>query len=220
MMNLKLDLLLVFPLTRELQVCKRENGFALKWLNYIETQLEIKTSNTSLMKQLEKHLKDVSVYQSEPFTAGSPTHQWLWHYQEALHAKIRIPSDTERTVLPRDTTALLPEHYGKGIMQSYIKEQLKKMENEYIVLEEISVFIGTWNCAGDSPKENIEAWLKCSNTSIKGYDVVVISLQEICELNTMNILLNESSEEIWELFILRQVQKAFPLIKYEIVNSN
>ena len=35
------------------------------------------------------------------------------------------------------------EHFGKGPMESYLKEQLKKREAEYSLLGDLSIFIGS-----------------------------------------------------------------------------
>ena len=222
MINNKLNLLVALPLTKELTLCARSSGFAFKWLDIKETQWEIKSANSKLFNELQIHLNEVSIYQREPFSAGSLTHQWLWHYEEGIPARIRIAtSKSERIFIHKESLGLLPHHYGKVAMQGYINEELKKLEKKYLEVDQISMFIGSWNCAGTLPRENILDWLKCINKKSeyleKKYDVIVISLQEACALTTKNILGNTNCQETWIKFIISQVKEAFPQQKFETV---
>lgn len=219
--NNKLDLLVVMPICKELNMIQGSNGFAFRWLDFPDTQWEIITSNLALFNEIKNHLADVSIYQREPFTAGSPTHQWLWYYEVAMPVKIRTSSQiSEREFIHRESMALLPQHFGKKIMQAYIREQLKKYESQYVTYEEISIYIGSWNCAGLDPAENVESWLRpeLNDNAYDDYDLIVISLQEICKLNTKNILGSEASAEKWTDFIKVQISKAFQS-RYELVFS-
>lgn len=219
--NNKLDLLVVMPICKELNMIQGSNGFAFRWLDFPDTQWEIITSNLALFNEIKNHLADVSIYQREPFTAGSPTHQWLWYYEVAMPVKIRTSSQiSEREFIHRESMALLPQHFGKKIMQAYIREQLKKYESQYVTYEEISIYIGSWNCAGLDPAENVESWLRpeSNDNAYDDYNLIVISLQEICKLNTKNILGSEASAEKWTDFIKVQISKAFQS-RYELVFS-
>ena len=219
MINNKIDLLVVLPLTREFSILKREAGFAIRWLNFAETQWEIKIKSPSLISFLEEHVINVSKYQREPFRAGSASHQWIWHYEESIPAKIKDPSATNDHVFQsRCSMKLLPEDFGKGIMSTYIKEQLKKREKEYVLLGELKVFIGTWNCAGTAPDQFLIKWLRGNNEiSDTGCDVIAICLQEICALSAMNLLGDEAREDEWKNFLVEQIAIAYPDENYSIV---
>lgn len=49
----------------------------------------------------------------------------------------------ERNFRHRMTVQLLPEHYGREIMDTYIKEQLMKRENEFTEIKDLKVMVGT-----------------------------------------------------------------------------
>jgi hypothetical protein len=218
--NNRLDLLVVVPICKELNITHRANGFAFKWLDFSDTQWEVIMPNSSILTEIKNHLAGVSLYQREPFTAGSPTHQWIWYYEQAMPNKIRTSSEVcEREFEHRESSSLLPQHFGKKIMQAYIKEQLKKFEGEYVTFRDVSVFIGSWNCAGRDPGERILMWINSARRENDGesYDMMVFSLQEMCELSTKNILGSESSAERWTEFIRQQVNCAFPRT-YELVS--
>ena len=224
LINSKVDMLVAIPITKELTIHPREKGFTFRWLDFSSTEWEITNAAPALSGEIQRHRNEVSIYQREPFTAGSSTHQWLWHYAEAIPSQIRmITSRSEKAFDHRESLSLLPQHYGQSAMQGFINEQLKKMQNQYIVLGKVSVFIGTWNCAGTGPRDSLINWLRCENNQGscgEGYDIIVISLQEICELTTMNILGKESSQELWLNFIKTQIRSAFPDSYFETVISN
>ena len=219
MINNKIDLLIVLPLTREFTLLSRTNGFVFRWLDYSETQWELKISNPTLYNFIEKHVMDVSIYQREPFKLGSATHQWLWYYGEYIPSKVKETSiENERAFHNRLTMKFRPEHFGKGLMESYIKEQLKKRKSEYLLIGDLSLFVGSWNCAGTSPNQSINSWLRGGDdTTDTCYDIIFICLQEICELNAMNMLGNESREESWHNFIKNSIAAVFPTQTYQVV---
>ena len=223
MINSKVDLLVAIPITKELTIFPRDKGFTFRWLDFPNTQWEITNASPALCAEIQRHRNEVSMYQREPFTAGSSTHQWLWHYEEAIPSQIRIvTSRSEKAFDQRESLGLLPQHYGQCAMQGYINEQLKKMQSQYLVLDKISVFVGTWNCAGTGPRDSLVNWLRCEKNETEdsnGYDIIVISLQEICELTTMNILGKESSQELWLDFVKNQIRRAFPDRYYESVRD-
>jgi hypothetical protein len=218
MINNRIELIVVLPLTKELKLFPRTNGFAFRWLDYKETQYEIKTKDKSIFKFLNQHIKDAALYQREAFGPGSASHQWVWKYDECIPPSVKIVSfDTQEIFNSRSTMKFLPEHYGKSIMYSYVQEQLKKRENEYVSMHAISFFIGTWNCAGTPPSQNLSKWLKGNTEEVPGYDVIVICLQEMCKLKAKNMLGDEGREECWHNFIKDQVQACFSGVRYESV---
>lgn len=221
MINNKIDLLVAFPITREFSVLKRQNGFAVRWMDLSETQWEIKTKTSGLLEFIQTHIENVSKYQREPFKPGSVSHQFIWHYEESIPSKVKDSStNTDKVFKHRSSIKLLPEHFGKDIMKTYIKEQLKKRENEFLLIGDLSVFIGTWNCAGTSPNQFVIKWLRGNNEITAGCDIFVICLQEICPLSALNILGDEARETQWKDFLLEQVAIAYPDQSYRIVSPN
>ena len=50
--------------------------------------------------------------------------------------------------------------------------------------------------------------MKSSDT---GYDMIAISLQEICELSAMNLLGDKAREEQWQDFVIEQIAWHIPI---------
>lgn len=212
MINGKIETLAVMPITRELNIFPRNNGFALRWLDFVETQIEFQVSSDNMFKYIKNHIEQASVYQREPFQTGSPTHQWLWFYQTSIHQKLKDVSLIEIDQFThRNTVEFKPEHFNKDIMASYIKEQLKKRESEYSTQENIPVFVGTWNCGGTGPAESIKKWLRANKDTVKSpYKLLIICLQEICPLTATNIMGDEQREMAWTRFIGEEIKVSFP----------
>lgn len=73
--NGKLDIMAVFPLTKELRIFKTSSGYGIQWLNYIETLWEVKSINKSLVDNILQHTEEASKYQREPFHCNSTSHR-------------------------------------------------------------------------------------------------------------------------------------------------
>ena len=214
MINNKIELVTVFPITKELSIHTRTNGFALRWLNFTETQIEVQTKSDKLYTYLLNHLREASTYQREAFKTGSPTHQWVWYYQNSIHPRLKDSSPRGPDMFSaRETVQFRPEHFGQDIMCSYIKEQMKKRENDFSANEEIKVFVGTWNTAGTAPVKTVSlaGWLRSGSLKQgEAYQLIVICLQEMCALTAKNIMGDEIREAEWEDYINQQVLETFP----------
>ena len=213
--NGKFRLLTVLPLTQEFRIFPREMGFAFRWLEYIETQWEIKTKRSHLIVEIANFCNEFRMYQREPFHSGSESHKWLWHYEAVIPLQAKMLAyNNEEAFLDRKSICLLPEHYGKQVMDAYVNQQIKKREKEFTEVQKANVLVGTWNVAGGEPHEDLESWLKCLGS---GYqtpcatpDIIVLCLQEICSLNAKNILGDESRRRDWTRFLKSEVNRAFP----------
>jgi len=184
----------------------------LRWLTFVETQIEFQTSSDNLFKYIKNHIEQASVYQREPFQTGSPTHQWLWYYQNSIHQKLKDPNSTQISPLVhRCTVEFRPEHFNTELMASYIKEQLKKRESEYCTHQNIPVFVGTWNCGGTGPGESLKKWLRAGKENVGSpYKILIVCLQEICPLTATHIMGDEQRELAWVRFLTEEIRVAYP----------
>lgn len=64
--------------------------------------------------------------------------------------------------------------------------RLKQREDEYTIKEKIKIFCGTFNLKGRSLDESLEPWF-CFHEPC---DLYVLGFQELCELSTSSVLLN------------------------------
>ncbi|CAG9322206.1 OCRL_2 [Blepharisma stoltei] len=220
--NTKVSLLVVFPLTKELRIIPREKGYSVRWLDHVETSWEIKTNAHETFNFIAKHIEDVGRYQRAPFSSDANTHRWIWYYESVIPAQVRtLDENNERDFKHRTTVALLPEHFGSEIMNTYIKEQLQKRENEFTEIKDLKIMVGTWNAAGTAPAEPLISWLKCQNLNedspAEAPDLFLISLQEMCELKAQNILGSEGRKREWTENIKEQVNSAYPGFEYVLV---
>lgn len=195
------------PVVHELTLIPESNGFIFRWRDFSETQYEIITKDKLLYENFLDHVCQAATYQREPFKLGSATHQWIWHYQDSIHPKIKEVTKSQDPIFSnRKSIKFQPEHFGSEIMNTYIKEQLVKRESEYIKIDELSIFIGIWNCGGTGPEESLVPWLRTP----KPPDIIAVFFQEMCKLNAKNILGDENREVQWQKFVSSQVTIAFP----------
>jgi hypothetical protein len=199
------------PVVHELTLIPETNGFIFRWRDFSETQYEIITKDKLLYENFLDYVCQAATYQTEPFKLGSATHQWVWHYQDSIHPKIKgAPKSQDPIFSNRKSVRFQPEHYGSEMMNTYIKEQLVKRESEYIRINELSIFIGIWNCGGTGPEQSLVPWLRTS----KPPDLIAVFFQEMCKLNAKNILGDENREVQWQKFVSSQVANAFPGVEY------
>jgi hypothetical protein len=209
--NGNIELLTVMPVLHEFTLIPGNNGFLFQWRDFTETQFEIMTKDISIYQKLAHSINQATTYQREPFKQGSPTHQWIWHYQDSIHPKLKDPlQTTDPLFTKKKSIKFQPEHFGTDIMITYIKEQLRKRESEFIHIENTSMFIGVWNCAGTGPEESLLSWFHIQNPP----DLIVICLQEMCPLNARNILGDESRENQWKTFLYRQISEKYSNVDY------
>jgi Endonuclease/Exonuclease/phosphatase family len=205
-------------MTKELQLEPKPDGFELQWSYYAETKLYIIKNDPGLYNEMKNH-SFLSLYQREPFQRGSPTHQWIWHYNEHIPREVSVVhKEVIKEFRSRVTVQLLPQHYEAGVMENYIKHQIKKREKDYINPRLVSIMIVTWNVAATGPKESLVDLIKCNNESfIDPPDVIVIALQEICALNAKNLLGDENRKNEWSEFVISQANLAYPSQSYNVL---
>jgi hypothetical protein len=89
-----------------------------------------------------------------------------------------------------------------------LEEEIKKYENKFTTIEELDIFIGSWNVGGKELKEGslLVNWL-LPNKDMKTPDVYIIGLQEIVSLNAKNIVLSSNSSKVdfWKNLIVKNL---------------
>lgn len=82
--------------------------------------------------------------------------------------------------------------------QNEIYEKLKLVEEEYVEIENLKIYCGTFNVNGRACDESLKPWL-CINSDILPtdlrIDIYAIGFQELVDLNTTNLLLSSNSIE-------------------------
>jgi hypothetical protein len=206
----KVTLLVCFPVTRELSVEYAGNILRLQWLHYEQTLWEVTLKDKDLASYLINRLRQQDTYQGELFHTGASSHRWIWFYEEGIPSQVRSLEFNLDLKQRRLSTQFKPEDYGSEAMEVYIQQKLKKREMEYMRILPLTTFVGTWNCAGDSPRESIVTWLKGSSQASVDPDILFIGLQEVCKLTPANMLGDLSRVQEWILFVCNEVREAFP----------
>lgn len=170
---------------------------------------------------ISQTLELVSTYQRSPFKQGSSTHQWIWHYERGncpwlklIHPKILSQFRTRQTVSFR------PQH--KQVASAfYIKEQLNKRKNEYLEKKCLKLGVLTWNTGATLPDPTLSGLFLCSNEKqeleCNDPDIIVVGLQEACELNALNILNESQSKNPWLHFIVSEINSHFKSPAYSLI---
>jgi phosphatidylinositol-bisphosphatase len=78
----------------------------------------------------------------------------------------------------------MSEELEKDILSLNLR--LKQREDDYTIKEKIKIFCGTYNLKGKTVDENLQPWF-CFHESC---DLYVLGFQELCELTTSSVLLN------------------------------
>ena len=208
----KSKILLVLPLTIELRISSKNEVFIFSW-NDQEEICEV-IVHDDMIKKILIISRDYARYQKEPFFLGCEHHRWLWFYQDSIPNTLQTASQ-----VPERKDSLLFDHYGKPVMEAYVSKKLKSKEEEYTSVERLSLCVLSWNTAGNPPKGNLSEWILCQSIKyqfpIKGPELIVIGLQEMCELT--KLLGDKTREKEWVEYLQQQIQKAFD-INYLIVN--
>lgn len=72
-------------------------------------------------------------------------------------------------------------------MSKSLTNFVSEHESEYIIIENVKIFSGTYNlCGRDFSKESLQSWFCLHDLC----DVYVLGFQELCELSTTSFLLN------------------------------
>eukprot|EP00743_Colponemidia_sp_Colp-15_P007681 GILK01008315.1.p1 GENE.GILK01008315.1~~GILK01008315.1.p1 ORF type:complete len:980 (+),score=193.72 GILK01008315.1:42-2981(+) len=108
---------------------------------------------------------------------------------------------------PSDVPAVSWEQYNPDdlsfIREDWIRKQMKRRRHEFTTVENMRVFIGTWNVNGKKPGEDLLSWLEVQPAP----DIYIIGLQEICELNAQNLLVDSDRSRLWELHIEKNLKQ-------------
>ncbi|CAJ1062706.1 type II inositol 1%2C4,5-trisphosphate 5-phosphatase isoform X1 [Xyrichtys novacula] len=98
-----------------------------------------------------------------------------------------------------------------GLRDNLIKCELLKNEDLYTFLEDFSIFLGTYNVNGQSPKESLHPWLSCT---LKPPDIYCVGFQEL-DLSKEAFFFSDTPKEVeW----MKAVTEALhPEAKYALV---
>jgi phosphatidylinositol-bisphosphatase len=92
------------------------------------------------------------------------------------------------------------KHAIRSITQSWIDEQMRLRENEFLKTAECSLFCGTWNVNAKKQEVGLEEWILPSGQPPA--DIYAIGFQEIVDLNVVNVGLNSANTiqkaEFWQ----------------------
>lgn len=205
----KVSLLICFPVTRELQVEIAGNNLKLQWLRYEETTWRVTVKDRDLADYLLVRLRQQEDYQRDRFHSGASSHRWIWFYEEGIPSQVRSLDYNTEAFLGRATTQFMPEDYGSEAMEIYIHHKLKRREGEFMQALPLRTFVGTWNCAGEAPRESLVKWLKGSSLDEFEPDILVIGLQEACELTPSKMLGDPERIRDWIFFLCSELRKAY-----------
>ncbi|CAG9314483.1 OCRL_1 [Blepharisma stoltei] len=213
-LNNKLDLIQAFPLTKELKLFHTSTGYTIQWLNYLETEWKIKVISNDFINLIGNYLEEAIKYQRDPFNSNATSYKWLWFYEEMIPAQVKMINAEEEEAAAKRSSLLHPEDYGKEAMDFYINEQLRKRESEFTEKRNIRIMVGTWNTAGTQPQEELSLWYKCQSEKYdspeESPDILLICLQEMCELTAKNLLGAEARMREWTNHLCEQVNLSFP----------
>ena len=198
-------------------------GFSIQWSLYKETYMVIMLKDQQLFPLISQNLELVSTYQRSPFKQGSSSHQWIWHYERGNCPWLKL---THPTILSqfrtRQTVSFRPQH--KQVASTfYIKEQLSKRKDEFIEKRCLKLGIFTWNTGATLPETALSGLFECENEKLEmeynDPDIIVVGLQEACELNALNILNESQSKSPWLQFIVSEINSHFKFPAYSLILS-
>jgi hypothetical protein len=209
----KVLLLVCFPVTRELHVEVDDMQMTLQWLQYRETLWRVTLREKDFADYLLSRLSHQEIYQQELFHSGASSHRWIWFYEEKIPVQVRsLECNTE--FIQRCSTLLVPEDSDQAAVDVYLNEKLKKLEGQFMHALPINVFTGTWNCAGEAPRESVVEWLRGRGEGEP--DIVILGLQEVCQLTPTNMLGDPERVREWEFFLDNEVRRAFT-VRYRMI---
>ena len=129
----------------------------------------------------------------------------LIYYDTNINEREEFQNNMESPLLSKNENP--NESIIKNCLNKHIKTKLKQRQSEYkIQLENIHLFIGTWNVAGQQFKNeneeriSLSKWIFGDNTAIQ-YDLLVIGFQEIVELNVTNIINDNKTKQQHDYWI-------------------
>ena len=116
--------------------------------------------------------------------------------------------------------------FEKNMKFSALQNNLSYLREEFCDLEEIKVYVGTWNTAStDFTKTkniNLDPWLKPKDPNLIP-DIYFIGFQEVVELSATNvIMINEEKQQLilneWDIKINETIQKIGNYVKLVEMN--
>lgn len=75
----------------------------------------------------------------------------------------------------------------------WLSEKMLKVESQYTIYQDISIFVGTFNLSGTTSNKDLSHWLFPQETTVVEPDIYVIGFQEVIELNASSMLKNDGS---------------------------
>ncbi|XP_054718871.1 type II inositol 1,4,5-trisphosphate 5-phosphatase-like [Uloborus diversus] len=126
-------------------------------------------------------------------------------------------SDLSKSQMPSPEFGNLPrQSIAMGVTplaarESVIRLQMTMREDDYVYLENYTVFMGTWNVNGQSPKESLKDWLSVDPTPP---DFYVVGFQELDLSKEAYLFTDTPKEDEW----LQAVKAGLnPSVKYKMV---
>jgi len=105
--------------------------------------------------------------------------------------------------------------FGKNSKISSSQNNLNNLKEEFSDIENIKIFVGTWNTASTESSKikaiNLDSWLIPKNSKIVP-DIYFVGLEEVVELNASNVIMisEEKKKQIldeWEVKIYDSISK-------------
>ena len=105
--------------------------------------------------------------------------------------------------------------FGKNMKYSSVQKNLDYLKEEFCDLEDIKVYVGTWNTASTDFNKikdiNLDLWLKPKDPNLIP-DIYFIGFQEVVELSATNVIMisEEKQQQIldeWDKKIIETIQK-------------
>lgn len=121
--------------------------------------------------------------------------------------------------------------FEKNMKFSALKNNLNDLREEFCDLEEIKIYVGTWNTASTDFNKikniNLDLWLKPKDPNLVP-DIYFIGFQEVVELNATNVIMikEEKQQQIldeWDKKINETIQtvgKYVKLVEMNLVGIN
>lgn len=211
-------ILLVIPISFELHILPKNDGYLLMWGESQNPITEIIIPD-QFIKLLIDYCTAYSRYQDEFFSKCCSHHKWIWFYEEFIPVFMQFaPKSIKKQARP---SSFKLDHFNDVLIEAYVNKELRIKEEEYTSLTKFSLVILTWNAAGMAPSGDLEKWISCKNNrfveKVKSPDFIVFGLQEICGLS--KLLGDSNREQEWASYLKQQIQGSFQDEEYVIVLS-
>ena len=200
--------LLVIPISFELHILPKSDGYVLMWGESQNTIIEAIVPD-QFIGLLIDYCTAYSRYQDEFFSVSCTHHKWIWFYEEFVPVFMHsAPKSTRKQPRPRSFKL---DHYNDVLIEAYVNKELRVKEEEFTSLRKFSLVVLTWNAAGMPPSGDLRNWIGCQNCrfveKVKPPDFIVFGLQEICGLS--KLLGDTNREQEWASYLKQQIQEIF-----------